>query len=169
MRFWTCRRLPSLISISSSIGTNTSRIWSCMSMDSIRFSRFFLTFSSCPEYAWITYHWASAAADATSALSAAISKTCSLLLLDEVLRPHGQRRIPPKDEQGEDAPRHDHPQRVPVQLLGGRPHDLPQLVDGVPQEADDARSLVGLDPPPSLDSHRLPGLPMGGVAPAPAA
>src|SRR5215469_14916806 len=144
MRFWTCRRLPSLISISSSIGTNTSRIWSCMSMDSIRFSRFFLTFSSWPEYAWITYHCASAAADATSALSAAISNPVSLLLVDEVLRQLRQPRIHREDEQGDDAHRHDHHQGVPVQLLGGRPDDLPQLVDGVPQEADDTRCLVGL-------------------------
>src|ERR1700686_3760346 len=59
IRFWTWRRLPSLISISSSMGTRTCRILSCMSIDSILFSRFFLTFSSCPEYACTTYHWGS--------------------------------------------------------------------------------------------------------------
>src|SRR5439155_4002319 len=74
IRFCTWRRLPSLISISSSIGTSTCRILSCMSMDSILFSRFFLTFSSWPEYAWTTYHCASVSGPLVVALfSTAIS------------------------------------------------------------------------------------------------
>src|SRR5215467_2046648 len=148
MRFWTCRRLPSLISISSSIGTNTSRILSCMSMDSIRFSRFFLTFSSCPEYAWITYHCASADADATSALSVAINLPCVSSRVDEVAHQLAERGIDREDEEGDHAHRHHDHQRVPVELLRGRPHDLAQLVHGLPQEADDPRGLVRLGAPP---------------------
>src|SRR5215467_8749728 len=170
MRFWTCRRLPSLISISSSIGTNTSRIWSCMSMDSIRFSRFFLTFSSWPEYAWMTYHCASAGADATSALSAAIALTLSsLLLVDEVLGQLAEAGVDREDEERDDAHRHHDHQRVAVQLLGGRPDHLAQLLERLPQEPDDRGRLVGLSPPPGLDGHLLPRLPVGSVAAAPAA
>src|ERR1022692_1375591 len=47
--------------MTSSVGTRTSKIWSCMSIDSTRLRRFARTFSSWPEYACTTYQRASLA------------------------------------------------------------------------------------------------------------
>src|SRR5580692_10743572 len=68
MRLLTFRRCPSLISMTSSVGTRTSKIWSCMSIDSTRFRRFARTFSSWPEYACTTYQRASLAETAFTAM-----------------------------------------------------------------------------------------------------
>src|SRR5438270_184584 len=77
MRFDTFRRWPSLISITSSVGTSTSKILSCMSMDSTRLRRLVFTFSSWPEYAWTTYQRASVGA-ATSLM--AVCRPVSLIV-----------------------------------------------------------------------------------------
>src|ERR1017187_7461599 len=69
--------------MTSSVGTRTSKIWSCMSMDSTRLRRFARTFSSWPEYACTTYQRASLAE--TALLTA-------MFILPRRLRRHGRRR-----------------------------------------------------------------------------
>src|SRR5262249_2844855 len=130
--------------------------------------RFFLTFSSCPEYAWITYHWASADADATSALSVAINLPC-VSRIDEAPQQLAQPEVHRGDEQGDHAHRHDHHQGEAVELLRSRPDDLAQLLEGLAQKADDPGGLVGLGAPAGRDRHVLPRLSMRRVLAAPAA
>src|SRR6202035_5998777 len=66
--------------MTSSVGTRTSKIWSCMSIDSTRLRRFARTFSSWPEYACTTYQRASLAE--TALLTA-------MFILPRRLRRHG--------------------------------------------------------------------------------
>src|SRR6267378_1095536 len=120
MRFWTWRRLPSLISISSSIGTSTCRILSCMSIDSILFSRFFLTFSSWPEYAWTTYHCASCSGAVLFSTAIRESPPPVNDLAGEQL----QGVVDAADERANHDHGDDDHQRVAIQLTPGRPYDF---------------------------------------------
>src|ERR1700730_9083681 len=117
-----------------------------MSMDSILFSTFFLPFSSCPEYAWTTYHCASCSG------AAALFSTATLLdsVVDHALGELTEEVVGAPDENAE----HDHgendDQRVAVQLAGRRPDDLAELLVNLTQESSRSefrgrpvRTLIG--------------------------
>src|ERR1700687_6162718 len=102
-----------------------------MSMDSILFSRFFLTFSSCPEYAWTTYHCASCSG------AVALFSTATLLdsVVDQALGGLTQEVVGTPDEHAEHDHGEDDDQRVAVQLAGRRPDDLAELLVDLTQES----------------------------------
>src|SRR5580704_5996477 len=166
MRLLTLRRWPSLISMTSSVGTRTSKIWSCMSIDSTRLRRFARTFSSWPEYACTTYQRASLAE--TAALLTAMfilprrlrghswchgrGRCCydgggcrrrrrcrgAHLLGDRLLDTEAQQIVCATHERGEDDHRRDHDAGHAQQFVPSGPDDLLQLFPDTTQVADRA-------------------------------
>src|ERR1700730_8076554 len=149
------------------MGTKTSRILSCMSMDSILFSRFFLTFSSWPEYAWITYHWASSAGVTTGAFCVAISRSLGGRDVDVVGGQGLEPGVDGPDEGGDDHHGDDHHQGEPVELLGRGPDHFPELVVGLPQETDQPELGLRSRATARLDGHGPTGSPGGTCASCP--
>src|SRR5205807_8817185 len=132
MRLATRRRWPSLISMTSSVGTSTSKILSCMSIDSTRLRRLARTFSSCPEYACTTYHLASVV---VGLLSSLMGQCLWSVLLEILQRGRSARRVQlldddaedqvgEADQRGEDEHREDDDAGHAAQLVPGRPGNL---------------------------------------------
>src|ERR1700730_9217223 len=146
--------------MTSSVGTRTSKIWSCMSIDSTRLSRFARTFSSWPEYACTTYQRASLAE--TALLTAMFilprrlrrhrwcgCRRCgcyrcggrcggcrSRLLCDRPLDAEAQQVVRGPDKDGEQDDCRDHDAGNAHELVASGPDDLLQFFPDATQVAD---------------------------------
>src|SRR5665213_615722 len=150
--------------MTSSVGTRTSKIWSCMSIDSTRLRRFARTFSSWPEYACTTYQRASLAETALLTAMFILPRRlrrhrwcggwrhgchrgggsrrcggcCCRLLSDRLLDTEAQEIVRRTDERGEDDHRRDHDAGHAHQLVARRPDDLLQFFPDATEIADRA-------------------------------
>src|SRR6202049_1138880 len=148
--------------MTSSVGTRTSKIWSCMSIDSTRLRRFARTFSSWPEYACTTYQRASLAETALLTaifiLPRRLRRHCwgrgrcgcchrgggrhrcrgraVHLLRDRLLDPEAQQVVCTTDQRGEDDHRGEHYSGHARQFVSRRPDDLLQLFPDATEIAD---------------------------------
>src|SRR5947209_6050746 len=112
----------------------TSKILSCMSIVSMRDSRFFFTFASWPEYVWTTYHCPSSvemprrAASRSRKLVRAIASSPALRadLLQQGIQRGQQRVREAKQETDGDRDTDNDNRQVPCRLAI-RPRDLAQL------------------------------------------
>src|SRR5580692_2139440 len=151
--------------MTSSVGTRTSKIWSCMSIDSTRFRRFARTFSSWPEYACTTYQRASLAETAFTAMfilprrlrrhswgggwsdswghgwgdgRRGCRRRRGRLRRHGLLDPEAQDVVGATHECGEDDHGCDHDAGHPQELVARRPDDLFQLFPDAAQVAERA-------------------------------